>query len=221
MTNWNQLLGPGWWERAYALAHKLTGPQIYPENSLVFSAFDEVDPGAVSVIILGQDPYHTPEKARGVAFGYHPKYRGPTDSSLANIIRECGATVETFDRSLRHWTAQGVLLLNTRLTVPSGQPMGHAGRGWEELMQEALQRIVQWAQPVVLCWGREAQRFADTAPCWIRIDTSHPSSYSANQGRNPFTGSRCFERVNEKLVEQGERPINWTGLADPTFESDG
>ncbi len=210
---WLELLGPDWWERARMLAHKLGGRGVYPDRSLIFAAFEEVEPDEVRVIILGQDPYHSPGKARGVAFGYHPEYKGHPNSSMANIWAECRGTSQ-FDLTLRNWTAQGVLLLNTRLTVPHEQPMGHAGLGWEPLMTECLARICQYAQPVLLAWGAEARRMAKRSGAWTVIDTSHPCRYSASRGNKPFLGSKCFERVNELLIEQGDTPINWTGESE-------
>lgn len=224
MTTWQELLGEKWWYEATVLADALCEVDgrcksyTYPDRDLVFAAFDEVGPDAVSVVILGQDPYHSPGKARGVAFGYHQKYRGPTNSSLANIIQECGATPESFDRSLVSWTEQGVLLLNTRLTVPHEQPMGHAGLGWEPLMDGVLDKICRHIQPVVLAWGAEARRMANRSPAETSIDTSHPCRYSASRGNKPFLGSKCFERVNDELVERGDKSINWTGEVLTTHE---
>lgn len=221
--NWVDLLGEKWWFQAESLANNLcrdlpgTG-DVYPARELVFAAFEEVSPDDCNVVILGQDPYHSPGKARGVAFGYHPNYKGTINSSLANIIFECGGDPNTFDTSLESWTKQGVLLLNTRLTVPHEQPMGHAGLGWEPLMEEALARICKYAQPVLLAWGAEARRMAAKSGAWTVIDTSHPCRYSAGRGNRPFIGSECFTQVNDKLIEQGDTPINWTGLEMRTHE---
>lgn len=210
--NWNELLGEDWWNRAYDVVDRAYSGQdmVYPEDELVFAAFHEVSPPEISVIILGQDPYHSPGKARGVAFGYHPEYRGTVNSSLANIRYECEGR-DRFDRTLKHWTSQGVLLLNTRLTVPHEKPMGHAGLGWEELIEEALEKVVKYCQPPILAWGAEARKIAHKSKAWTIIDTSHPCKYSASRGNRPFLGSRCFEQVNTALVAQGDEPINWTG----------
>jgi len=213
--NWNELLGEDWWWHAAILANKLAGQpskprtDVYPERLNVFAAFDEVEPNDVRVIILGQDPYHSVGKARGVAFGYHPGYTGSVNSSLANIILEAGGDPTHFDKTLRNWTQQGVLLLNTRLTVPHEQPMGHAGLGWEEMVSEALEVVVKRGQPPILAWGAEARKMAARTSAWTVIDTSHPCRYSASRGNKPFLGSNCFERVNEALVAQGDEPINW------------
>lgn len=221
---WLELLGQAWWDKARNLSSKIYGEsygEVYPPEELVFATFDEVSPEQCNLVILGQDPYHSPGKARGVAFGYHPDYRGTINSSLMNIIDEVHAGTpdsdmpkiyEKFDTSLRHWTAQGVLLLNTRLTVPHEQPMGHAGLGWEPLMAEALEKIVRWAQPPILAWGAEARKFALASGAWTVVDTSHPCRYSASRGSKPFLGSKCFEKVNEALIAQGDEPINWTGV---------
>lgn len=219
LGTWFELLGADWWNRATTLAEKLVGDRVYPPADLVFQAFREVAPGDVSVIILGQDPYHSPGKARGVAFGYHPDYAGSVNSSMMNIVvelsrefpdRELAPPREWY--TLRHLTDQGVLLLNTRLTVEHEKPMSHAGEGWEELIAEALQKIYARYQPVMLCWGSEAQKMANRVPnIFRRVDTSHPCRYSANRGKQPFLGSDCFLAVNGQLVEGGDEPINWTG----------
>lgn len=220
---WEDILGAEWRKQALELANRIyahaatSSLPCYPPRELVFSAFQEVHPEDISVIILGQDPYHSPGKARGVAFGYHPDYAGPTNSSLLNIMRELGFP-DSFDRSLRPWTAQGVLLLNTRLTVPHESPMGHAGMGWEPLMIEALQKVVKWCQPPVLAWGAEARKMALRSGAWTIIDTSHPCRYSASRGNKPFLGSGCFEKVNDALIHQGDEPINWTGEVLTTHE---
>lgn len=229
--NWVELLGVEWWDRATALANKLAGSMpppykvrqaagdVYPPRSEVFAAFDEVHPSDISVVILGQDPYHSPGKARGVAFGYHPDYQGAVNSSMMNIVVELSHEYPQWELApprewytLKHWTEQGVLLLNTRLTVPHEQPMGHAGLGWEPLMREALQKIVKWCQPPILAWGAEARKFAKRSGAWTVIDTSHPCKYSATRGKKPFLGSKCFDLVNEALGHQQEEPINWAGV---------
>lgn len=221
--NWVELMGPQWWKKAEDLANKLCGVGVYPVRDNVFAAMHEVDPQDVKVVILGQDPYHSPGKARGVAFGYHPDYAGNINSSLENIMIEAGLDPSNegltyFDTSLRDWTKQGVLLLNTRLTVPHEQPMGHADKGWEPLMDQVLDKICRYGQPIVLAWGAEARKMAQRAPAWTIIDTSHPCRYSASRGNKPFLGSRCFERVNDALIAQGEETINWTGEVLTTHE---
>lgn len=209
---WLELLGSRWWDEAGKCARRCYETGVtYPHRDFTFAAFHEVEPDDVSVVILGQDPYHSPGKARGVAFGYDPAYTGAVNSSLLNIISELGGHPDTFDTSLRSWTAQGVLLLNTRLTVPHEQPMGHAGLGWEPLMDEALTKIVNYRRPPILAWGTEARKMALRANPWTLIDTSHPCRYSASRGNKPFLGSGCFQKVNEALVFQGDSPINWIG----------
>lgn len=216
--NWHELMGNEFWVKANDLANEVCLPHVYPARNKVFAAFDEVDPQDVKVVILGQDPYHSPGKARGVAFGYHPNYKGTVNSSLANIILEAGGNSNNFDRSLADWTKQGVLLLNTRLTVPHEEPMGHADMGWEPLMDQVLDKICRYGQPIVLAWGAEARKMAQRAPAWTIIDTSHPCRYSASRGNKPFLGSNCFRQVNIALLQQGEDPINWSGEVFTTHE---
>lgn len=193
------------------VGHRLRHGGTYcPPSSLIFRALDEVSPEDVRLVILGQDPYPQPGKARGVAFGYHPDYPGSADSSLSNIKRELRDDVGVMleDTSLRGWTKQGVLLLNTRLTVLAGKPMSHAGLGWELLTGEILRQLEHHRSPVFLSWGSEARRFVTTyakPTDWRRhVGTSHPCRYSADKG---FLGSSCFSEVNRILGQA--KAINW------------
>ncbi|MGR3805511.1 uracil-DNA glycosylase [Marinibacterium profundimaris] len=182
--------------------------QILPPRSQVFAALDLCPPDAVQVVILGQDPYPTPGHAHGLAFSAAPDVR-PLPRSLSNIYKEMqddlGACPPNAD--LRFWARQGVLLLNTVLTVPAGEAHGHKDLGWQRLADQVLARL-QDRPRAFLLWGKPAQKIARTidAP-HLKIETAHPSPLSARRG---FFGSRPFSRTNAWLSEQGHTPINWT-----------
>ena len=182
---------------------------ILPPAPQIFAALDACAPADVRVVILGQDPYPTPGHAHGLAFSVDPNVR-PLPRSLNNIFNELqddlGRTPPTGD--LRFWAAQGVLLLNTALTVPAGDAGGHAKLGWSNLSRDVLERLSDHPRAFLL-WGRPAQSFRKhiTGPDHLIIETAHPSPLSARRG---FFGSRPFSRVNDWLKATGQTPINWT-----------
>lgn len=183
---------------------------ILPPAPARFAALDLTPPEAVRVVILGQDPYPTPGHAHGLAFSVEPDVR-PLPRSLRNIFAEMtddlGACPATGD--LRPWARQGVLLLNTCLTVPSGEAGGHAPLGWQRLAEEVLAEVSQ--RPCAfLLWGGRAQALRGhiRAGEHLVIETAHPSPLSARRG---FFGSRPFGRVNAWLGARGEAPIRWAG----------
>lgn len=183
--------------------------RLCPPLPLVFRAIEELPPSQTRVVILGQDPYHTPGKASGLAFGYHHEYQGPIDSSLANILEEVrantGGSVWT-DETLEHWMHEGVLLLNTRLTTETGEPMAHAGLGWEGVVRDYLRSLPEGL--VYMLWGREARLYKSALPEGEKLvlETSHPCRYSAHLG---FQGCGHFSRANEYLESKGLAPIRW------------
>jgi len=181
---------------------------VLPPAPLVFSALERVQPDDVRVVILGQDPYHTPGKAHGLAFSITSDFGGRLDS-LGNIFKELQSDVAV-NRSrtqLDDWADQGVLLLNTILTVPQGTPKGHARLGWQVLTAQVLERLSN-APRAYLLWGGPAQKAAHhvDAVLNLKIETAHPSPLSAHRG---FFGSRPFSRTNVWLRNAGERSINW------------
>lgn len=199
---------------------------VLPDQTLVFRAFDLLSPQDVRVVVIGQDPYHTPGKAWGVAFGYNKEYKGPLDSSLANIaseVRACGFGVPVYDANpkhrdrwytLRSWAEQGVLLINTKLTVSEGRPLSHANVGWEMEIVRILKTInaLHGGKVVWVCWGAEARELVSEvvgSRAENVISTSHPCRYSHKATDNPFTGSQCFLRVNEYLTSKGLGRIRW------------
>ena len=186
--------------------------RVLPERSQVFAALEMTQPEDVRIVILGQDPYPTPGHAHGLAFSVEPHVT-PLPRSLANMVREIEADVGRPRRSgdLRDWARQGVLLLNTALTVPEGAADGHRRIGWERLTPQVLDRVAGRPTAFVL-WGKRAQDAARAIPEGehLMIRTAHPSPLSARKG---FFGSRPFGRVNAWLAARGERPIDWAGQA--------
>ena len=183
---------------------------ILPPPALTFAALARTQPQATRVVILGQDPYHTVGKADGLAFSIPAQFGGRLDS-LGNIFKEIqsdtGAT--RTQTALHDWADQGVLLLNTALTVPPGKPKAHASLGWSRLVHQVLDRLNDRPRAFIL-WGGPAQAYAKhVAPHHLVFQSAHPSPLSAHRG---FFGSRPFSKVNQWLMDQGQEPINW---ADP------
>lgn len=182
---------------------------VLPPAPQIFAAFEHLQPAAVEVVILGQDPYPTPGHAHGYAFSAEPDVR-PIPRSLANIFKELdvdlGASPQ--DPDLRFWADQGVLLLNSVLTVPAGCTHGHARLGWQKLTAQVLNRLSDRPRAYLL-WGAHAQKAAaEVDPARnLKIETPHPSPLSARRG---FFGSRPFSRVNDWLQGQGKPGIHWT-----------
>lgn len=183
---------------------------VLPPPPLRFAALERCAPDETRVVILGQDPYHTPGKADGLAFSICPAFRGRLDS-LGNIFNELrddlGVTRD--QTALADWADQGVLLLNTALSVPEGRPGGHGRIGWDRLVGQVLAELDGGAPRAFLLWGAPAQRLAATYlrnPDHLRIKTAHPSPLSAWRG---FFGSRPFSRTNDWLASRGQRPIRW------------
>lgn len=185
------------------------GPDILPPAAQRFAALEACMPGDVRVVILGQDPYPTPGHAHGLAFSVEPDVR-PLPRSLTNIYKEMvedlGAAPLTGD--LRGWARQGVLLLNTALSVPAGQAGAHAKLGWSALTRQVLDRLSDSPRAFVL-WGGHAQGFRDAirGEGHLILTSAHPSPLSARRG---FFGSRPFSSVNNWLTSQGKPAIDWT-----------
>ena len=181
----------------------------FPAPVHLFRALELTPPGAVRVVILGQDPYPSGDRATGLAFGYPVGLR-PTHS-LKNILAELAADTGLHrpDGELGGWARQGVLLLNVLLSVPEGIPRGHRALGWERLAGEVLARVA--LRPTAfLLWGTDAQQVA--APVLapgaghLVLRAPHPSPLSARRG---FFGARPFSRVNAWLAGRGEPTIDW------------
>jgi len=207
-AGWDAL--PFWagdWPRiAAALAAETR--MVLPPAELRFRALELCPPGRVRAVILGQDPYATPGKADGLAFSIAPGFRGNL-ASLGNILRELrdDLGVERAGTGLDGWAREGVLLLNTALSVPGGRPGGHARLGWAGLVEQVLARLDDRPRAFLL-WGAQAQGFRGILrnPGHLLVESAHPSPLSARRG---FLGSRPFSRVNRWLEARGERPIDW------------
>jgi uracil-DNA glycosylase len=183
---------------------------ILPPPSVTFAALERCQPAQTKVVILGQDPYHTPGKADGLAFSIPDNFGGRLDS-LGNIFKEIQSDLgQTRQKtSLADWADQGVLLLNTALTVPPGKPKAHAKIGWSALVDQALNHLNDTPRAFILWGGPAAAHAKPLAPHHLILTSAHPSPLSAYRG---FFGSRPFSKMNQWLIEQGEQPINW---ADP------
>jgi uracil-DNA glycosylase len=196
--------------RGFLRAEEAAGKTVYPNASEWFRALDLTPPDDVRVVILGQDPYHGPGQAHGLCFSVRPDVRIPP--SLVNIFKELESDLgiaRSRHGHLEHWARQGVLLLNSVLTVEAGRAASHAGKGWESFTDAIVRQINDRNQPVVfLLWGAYAQRkaaFVDRTRHLV-LTAAHPSPLSAHTG---FLGCRHFSQTNHWLIEQGARPIDW------------
>lgn len=184
--------------------------QIFPPAEDIFNAFHLTPLSKVKVVILGQDPYHGDGQAHGLCFSVKPGVGIP--KSLQNIYRELhddmGCRIPN-NGYLVKWAEQGVLLLNTVLTVQAHEAFSHRGHGWEEFTDAAIRGLNMQDRPMVfLLWGRPAQekKALLNNPKHLILESPHPSPLSANRG---FFGSRPFSKTNRFLIEQGLEPIDW------------
>ena len=189
-----------------------SGKIIYPPKADVFNAFRYTEFDQVKVVILGQDPYHGPNQAHGLAFSVRPNVQIPP--SLQNIYKELSQDIAGFQIPnhgyLVDWAQQGVLLLNTVLTVEQGKAHSHANFGWETFTDHVIATLNQHTQGLVfLLWGSHAQKkgqFIDRQKHCV-LTAPHPSPLSAHRG---FFGCHHFSRTNQYLIQQGKTPINWS-----------
>ncbi|MBE6125274.1 MAG: uracil-DNA glycosylase [Erysipelotrichaceae bacterium] len=184
---------------------------IYPPKKEVFSSFYFTDMDKVKVVILGQDPYHEPGQACGMCFAVKPGVQLPP--SLQNIYKEIqddlGIPMNYNNGYLVKWARQGVLLINSVMTVEKGRANSHAGHGWETFTNNVIEKINTLDQPVVyLLWGNNARQKKQliTNPKHLILETVHPSPLSVYRG---FFGCRHFSKANEFLVKNGAEPIDW------------
>ncbi len=183
---------------------------IFPKGNQIFRAFDECPFDKVKVVILGQDPYPTRGHAHGLSFSVDASVR-PLPKSLQNIYTELqddvGVTRNNGD--LSDWAKQGVLLINSVLTVREGQPGSHANKGWEKFTDAVIQQLALHRENIVyVLWGSYAQRKGEHINTLKNkvIKTVHPSPLSAYRG---FFGSKPFSQINEYLTANGVEPIKW------------
>lgn len=187
------------------------GKVIYPLAKNIFNAFRYTAFSDIKVVILGQDPYHGPNQAHGLCFSVFPGVKTPP--SLANIYKELSNSIPGFTTPehgyLKSWAEQGVLLLNTVLTVEQGKAHSHSKCGWEIFTKKVIEVINEHLSGVVfLLWGAHAQRKGSAIDCCKHhvLMTSHPSPLSAHRG---FLGCGHFDRTNQILIKQDQEPIDW------------
>lgn len=189
---------------------KAAGKQIFPPGGLIFNALDSTPLAQVKVVIIGQDPYHGPGQAHGLCFSVQPGV--PVPPSLGNIFKELKRDLNIDPPNhgcLQHWAEQGVLLLNTSLTVEQGKAGSHASAGWQPFTDRVIE-VVSRERPhlVFLLWGAHAQskeRLIDPTKHLI-LRSPHPSPLSAHRG---FIGNGHFGRTNKFLEQHGLAPIDW------------
>ncbi len=214
-NDWDAILADEW-EKEYYLALRQTLKQeyatrrVYPDMHNIFNALKHTSFADVKVVIIGQDPYHGAGQAHGLCFSVPSGV--PLPPSLKNIFKELSDDLgvpERADGDLTRWARQGVLLLNTALTVREGQPTSHKGLGWERVTDRIIAEINKKDTPVVfLLWGAHAQRKGElvTNPIHYKLQTVHPSPLSAHRG---FFGCRHFSKTNALLQRHGLAPIEW------------
>jgi len=184
--------------------------KVFPDPDDIFNAFHFTPLGSVKVVILGQDPYHGKGQAHGLCFSVKPHVSIPP--SLENIYQELQDDLGCFipnNGYLEKWARQGVLMLNTVLTVRAHKANSHREKGWEEFTDAAIRAVNELDKPIVyILWGRPAQgkKSMLNNPKHLVLEAPHPSPFSASRG---FLGSRPFSKTNAFLEENGETPIDW------------
>lgn len=192
------------------IREEYTTRQIFPDSEDIFNAFSLTPLSEVKVVILGQDPYHNVGQAHGLCFSVKPEVEIPP--SLVNIYQELNSDLGCYvpdNGYLVKWAKQGVLLLNTVLTVRAHEANSHRGIGWEEFTDAAIRILNEQDRPIVfMLWGRPAQmkRTMLNNPRHLVLEAPHPSPLSAYRG---FFGCRHFSRANAFLEDHGRSPIDW------------
>ena len=215
MTTWNEILAEEMKKEYYQelqtfVQKRRQEVRVFPEENNVFNALELTPFESVKVVILGQDPYHGFGQAHGLSFSVQKGT--PLPPSLKNIYKELqediGGELPT-EGDLTHWAKQGVLLLNTVLTVEEGNANSHKGMGWERLTNRLIESLNELKHPVIfILWGKPAQDKEKliTNPNHVILKAPHPSPLSAYRG---FFGSKPFSKVNDILIQQGQTPIRW------------
>ncbi|MDE0645719.1 MAG: uracil-DNA glycosylase [Gammaproteobacteria bacterium] len=203
--------------RKFLLDEASAGKKIYPPFANLFTALDLCPVQSVRVVIIGQDPYHRPNQAHGLCFSVQPGV--PPPPSLVNILKEVQQDLQNGNIQSRSiietkgclsgWAEQGVLLLNSVLTVIEGRPGAHQGYGWERFTDRVVDVVNQQCENVVfMLWGRPAQKKGELVDDnkHLILKAAHPSPLSAERG---FIGCRHFSQANQYLTEHGHEPIDW------------
>lgn len=217
-NDWDGILADEWEKPYYRQLHSFlkeeySKTRIYPDMYDIFNALKYTSFADTRAVIIGQDPYHGPGQAHGLCFSV--KKGVPLPPSLVNIYKEItddlGVTMPQHGE-LTGWAKQGVLLLNTVLTVRAGQPNSHKDKGWEIFTDRVISELNRKETPIVfLLWGANAEKKARviTNPIHKKLITVHPSPLSAYRG---FFGCRHFSKANEILISSGQPPIKWDEL---------
>ena len=214
-TDWNPILRgefdqPYWAELQAFVAAERAAHTVYPPHDDVFAALHLTSFADVKVVILGQDPYHGPGQAHGLCFSVNPGV--PPPPSLVNIFKELEADLGIppgRSGDLRPWARQGVLLLNTTLTVRAHEAGSHQGRGWERFSDQVIRAVGAKQERVVfILWGAHARKKAALVDRrrHVVLESAHPSPLAAYRG---FFGSRPFSAANAALEEAGRSPVDW------------
>lgn len=219
-ASWQKVLEKEWDEpyfkslTAFVRQERANEIPIYPPKNLVFNALNKTPYESVKIVIIGQDPYHGPGQAHGLCFSVPPGI--PPPPSLKNIYKELIADVgipPPPHGCLDSWASQGILLLNTVLTVRQGEPLSHKGHGWEKFTDAVVAALSKKETPVIfLLWGRSALEKYQHAISYgtnreqLVLKAAHPSPLSAHNG---FFGCRHFSKANELLLKGGLSPIDW------------
>lgn len=214
-NNWKYVLNEEFEKEYYKslrsfLVEEYRTRTIYPNMYDIFNALHYTDYDDVKVVILGQDPYHGPNQAHGLSFSVKPGVKAPP--SLMNIYKELHTDLDCYipnNGYLKKWADQGVLLLNTVLTVRQGEANSHKNKGWEHFTDAVISAINNREKPVVfILWGNNAisKKKLITNPIHKIIQSVHPSPLSANRG---FFGSKPFSQANDFLKSIEQEPIDW------------
>ena len=213
---WSDLLGPEKEEPYFRkllkfVAHRRKAAEVYPAPSQVFEAIRLCSLDQLKVVIVGQDPYHGPGQAHGLCFSVQPGTRPPP--SLLNIYEEMKSDLGIPPAShgcLESWARQGVLLLNSVLTVERSKPKSHADRGWERFTDKVIETLnVHCSGLVFILWGSHGQKKGSQIDRrrHLVLKSPHPSPYSADRG---FFGCLHFSQCNRYLIDSGRQPIEWS-----------
>lgn len=192
------------------LVNEYNSTVIYPNMYDIFNALHFTSYADTKVVILGQDPYHGPKQAHGLSFSVNPGVKTPP--SLVNIYKELHSDLGCYipnNGYLKKWADQGVLLLNTVLTVRAGAANSHKNKGWEEFTTKVIKVLNEKETPVVfILWGNNAisKETLITNPKHLIIKSVHPSPLSASRG---FFGSKPFSKTNEFLISTNQKPVDW------------